>query len=120
MENSDRFPWWRKDATIVAALVAMAVMAFTVTFIFTRSYQKKQVALGERWFHRGETSLEHGRPADAITSLRTAMLYQPDGRDYRLRLAQALAANGDSDQAIAYFSNLWESQPGNGLLNLEL
>ena len=48
------------------------------------------------------------------SSLRTAMLYQPDGRDYRLRLAQALAANGDSDQAIAYFSNLWESQPSCG------
>jgi tetratricopeptide (TPR) repeat protein len=120
MHDSDSFPWWRKDATIIAVLVALAVGAFTVSLFFTRSFRRKQQVLADRWFHRGETSLQQGRPRDAIASLRTAMLYDPDGHEYRLRLAQALAANGDTDQSIAYFLSLWESQPGNGLLNLEL
>ena len=120
MNDTDTFPWWRKDASIVAALVALAAVSFVITFFFTRSYQKRQLALAERWFQRGDISLKHGKPGDAITDFRTSMLYQPDGTQVRLRLAQALAANNDTSQAIAYFLNLWEGQPGHGLYNLEL
>jgi len=49
-----------------------------------------------------------------------ALLFSPDNPEYRLRLAQALAADNDIPQAIAYFLNLWEQQPGNGPINLEL
>jgi tetratricopeptide (TPR) repeat protein len=120
MNDTDTFPWWRKDASIVAALVAMAAISFVVTLIFTRSYQRREQALAERWFQRGEAHLTQGRPREAIIDLRTAMLYEPDGPQFRLRLAQALAANNDTPQAIAYFQNLWEGQPGKGLYNLEL
>jgi tetratricopeptide (TPR) repeat protein len=120
MNDTDTFPWWRKDASILAALLAMAAISFLITFIFTRSYQRREQALAERWFQRGEASLRRGKPQEAIIDLRTAMLYEPDGPQFRLRLAQALAANNDTPQAIAYFLNLWEGQPGKGLYNLEL
>ncbi len=120
MNDTDTFPWWRKDASIVAALVTVATISFVVTLIFTRSYQRREQALAERWFQRGEASLRQGKPQEAIIDLRTAMLYEPDGPQFRLRLAQALAANNDTPQAIAYFLNLWEGQPGQGLYNLEL
>src|SRR5690242_14106777 len=102
MNDTDIFPWWRKDASILAALLALAAVSFVITFFFTRSYQKRQQALAERWFQRGETSLKQGKPQEAIIDLRTAMLYQPDGPQFRLRLAQALAAHNETPQAIAY------------------
>lgn len=118
--DTQNFPWWRNDASVIAALVALAVVAFTVTLFFTHSFQSRQQMLAQRWFLRGENNLKNNDPRSAIVDLRTAMLYEPDGPTYRLRLAQALAANGDINQAIAYFLNLWEEQPGQGLYNLEL
>lgn len=120
MNDTDIFPWWRKDASIVIALAALAAISFLITFVFTRSYHRREQALAQRWFQRGELNLRQGKPQEAIVDLRTAMLYEPDGPQFRLRLAQALAASNQTPQAIAYFLNLWEGQPGNGLYNLEL
>jgi tetratricopeptide (TPR) repeat protein len=48
------------------------------------------------------------------------LVYSHNDSAYRLRLAQALAADGQRSQAIAYFLNLLEEQPGNGFYNLQL
>ena len=121
MDYTQRFPWWRRDASLIAVLVAMAAVAFTGTYFFTKSYQRRQDSLAREWFRRGETSLTNGHPKEAVEELRTALRYS-DTPKYRLKLAQALATDGNdqTDQAIAYFLNLWEEQPGNGLYNLEL
>src|SRR4051794_23762265 len=114
-DDTQKFPWWRNDASVIAALVALAAIALSLTFLYTHSFQKREQMLAQRWFERGQQSLNQGNPQTAIVAFRTAMLYQPDGPNYQVRLAQALAANGNADQAIAYFLNLWEGQPGNGL-----
>ena len=38
----------------------------------------------------------------------------------QLALAQALAASGHVNEAENYFLNLWQSRPGDGLINLQL
>jgi len=113
-------PWWRNDAVIFAALVAVAAIAFAATYGITRSYQRRQDALARRWYQRGQADLDTGNAKAAVGDFRTALLFAPDRQEYRLRLAQALAADNDIPQAIAYFLNLWEQQPGSGPINLEL
>ena len=61
-----------------------------------------------------------GRLDDAISALRTALAYLPDNFEYRLKLAEALAAAGHTRQAQAYLRALWDEEPGNGTVNLEL
>jgi len=113
-------PWWRNDAVIFAALVAIAIVAFATTYGITRSYQRRQDALSRRWFQRGQDDLASGKAKSAVGDFRTALLFAPDNPQYRLRLAQALSADNEIPQAIAYFLNLWEQQPGSGPINLEL
>ena len=121
MNEHPGFPWWRRDATLIAILTALAIFALAIAFLYSRSYKVRQQALAEKWFHRGDTSLSSGQPAEAVRDFRTALGYSPDNPEYLLRLAQALAAEpAQSDQAIAYFLNLWEQKPGDGLYNLEL
>lgn len=113
-------PWWHNDAVTFAALVAIAVVAFATTYGITRSYQRRQDALSRRWFLRGQEDLASGNAKSAVGDFRTALLFAPDNPNYRLRLAQALAADNQVPQAIAYFLLLWEQQPGSGPINLEL
>lgn len=113
-------PWWRNDAVIFAALVLIAAFAFATTYAISASYGRREDSLARHWYGLGESHLNNRQPAAAIADFRTALLYSRDNPQYRLRLAQALAANNDVPQAIAYFLNLWDEQPGSGLLNLEL
>jgi Flp pilus assembly protein TadD len=113
-------PWWRNDAVITATLIVIAALGFVVTHFINKSYQRREDALARRWYQRGEADLSSGRPNDAAAAFRTAIIYSRDNPQYRLRLAEALAADNDIPQAIAYFTTLWEQQPGSGPLNLEL
>lgn len=105
---------------IFAALVAIAVIAFGATYAVSASYMRREDSLARRWYQLGEANLAGGKPKAAVADFRTALLYSRDNPQYRLRLAQALAADNDIPQAIAYFLNLWDGQPGSGLFNLEL
>src|SRR4051794_11930212 len=115
MSEAVPFPWWRRDSMVFAALLLLSAVGFAVTLSVSNSYKHREDALARRWFRLGQTDLDAGRTQAAVNDLRTALLYARDNPQYRLRLAQALAANNQSDQAVAYFLNLWEEQPGNGL-----
>ena len=120
MDGKNSSPWWRKDASIFAALIALGAVAFTATYFISKAYGRKQDSLARHLLQQGDTDLHSGNSARAVAEYRTALLYSHDDPGYRLRLAQALAANGETAQAIAYFLNLLDEQPGNGLYNLEL
>ncbi len=113
-------PWWRNDAVIFAALLVTAAVAFAATYAIAKSYARREDALARRWYQRGDHDLSSGKAKDAVVDFRTALLYSRDNPQYRLRLAEALAADNDTPQAIAYFLNLWEEQPGSGPINLQL
>jgi tetratricopeptide (TPR) repeat protein len=120
MTDSASTPWWRRDGAVLTVLLLMAAVGFAVTFSITNSYKHREDALARRWFQAGQNDLASGKPKNAITEFRTALLYSRDNPTYRLRLAEALAASNQYEQSVAYFLNLWEEQPGNGLFNLEL
>lgn len=103
------------------ALVVIAAVAFcTVTVFANRFYQSTQLRLGQMWFGRGEAALAAGQPKAAIQDFRNALYYSHDDRRYRLRLAEALLAATHIPEAQSYLLTLWQDEPSNSTINLQL
>ena len=59
-------------------------------------------------------------PNVAADDYRTALSYDPENEDYRLRLGQALVAANRLNEARAHLLSLWEDEPASGDVNLTL
>jgi len=88
--------------------------------MLAHSYQAQRAALGNRWFTRGVVDLNAGRFDAAATEFRAALLYSRDDYSYQLNLAEALVGLKHTGEASAYLLNLWDREPENGLVNVEL
>ena len=109
-----------RDALTFFSLVLVTVVLFLVTLFLFRSFAAHREELAKRWSARGAASLASGHPDQAIFALRTALSYGPGERSYELLLAQALGAAGHTEESYNYFLSLWETQPGDGFINLSL
>jgi tetratricopeptide (TPR) repeat protein len=108
------------DGLAFLILTAATAILFAITLFLFKSFSAHRADLAHEAGEDGRIALDQGRPRDAITALRTALSYAPNERDYELMLAQALGEDGHTEEATNYFLNLWESQPGDGFLNLQL
>jgi len=109
-----------RDALTFLSLVAITAVLFAVTLFLFRSFASHREELAQRWAARGQAAISSGRPDQAIVALRTALSYAPGERSYELLLAQALGDAGYTEQSYNYFLGLWDTQPGNGFINLRL
>jgi tetratricopeptide (TPR) repeat protein len=109
-----------RDSLTLLSLLLITVVLFLVTFFLFRSFVSHRQELAVRWSARGQASINSGHPAQAIVALRTALSYAPGQRSYELLLAQALGDAGHTEESYNYFLGLWETQPGDGLINLSL
>jgi tetratricopeptide (TPR) repeat protein len=96
------------------------VICFLAVTGLSRAYQVQREALGSRWFSRGVADLKAQHFDSAITEFRSALLYSPDEYSYQLDLAEALIGLKRTAEASTYLVNLWEREPEDGLVNLEL
>lgn len=103
---------------LTLTLVTLAMSG--VTTLLFRSFEAHREELAVRWAERGQQALAAGKSKEAVTALRTSLGFRPDVRENQLALARALAASGRVDEAENYFLNLWQAQPGDGGINLEL
>ena len=110
----------RQRPVILAALTVLAVVFFLAVTGLSRTHQAQRQTIGARWFNRGIADLNAQRYDAAVTDLRAALLYAPDEYSYQLKLAEALIRQGHTGQALAYLTNLWDREPENGIVNLEL
>lgn len=110
----------RQQPVMLAIMFVLAIIFFLFVTGLSRAYYAQRQALGTRWFNRGVTDLEANNFSAAVTEFRTALLYSRDDYDYQLNLAQALMGLKHTGEASAYLLNLWEREPDNGLVNLEL
>jgi tetratricopeptide (TPR) repeat protein len=102
-------------------LVLILAAAFGAATVFAnRFYQAKQKQLGQMWFGRGQAALAADQPQPAIQAFRNALYYSHDDPAYRLRLAQALVAANRISEAQSYLLTLWQDEPSNSTVNLEL
>ena len=112
--------WFAPREKILVLSLLLLVVFFIFTGFAVRLYHAKQGTLATEWFRRGESAVRAGQAESAIEDLRTALVYSRDNPQYRLRLAQALIAANRLNEAQAHLFNLWEKEPGNGTINLEL
>lgn len=110
----------RQRPVILATLPLLAVLFFLTVTGLSRAHQAQREGIGERWFGRGISDLKAKRYDPAVTDFRAALLYSPDEYSYQLKLTEALIGEGQTGQALAYLKNLWEREPENGIVNLEL
>jgi tetratricopeptide (TPR) repeat protein len=109
-----------RDSFAFLSLVLITVVLFLITFFLFRSFASHRLELGQRWSARGQAAINSGHPDQAIIALRTALSYVPGQRSYELLLAQALGDAGHPEESNNYFLGLWETEPGNGFINLRL
>lgn len=93
---------------------------FTITGVVVRLFHEKQARIAEDWRAAGEVNLAAKRSKEAIEDFRSALLYSPDSSLLQLELAQALAEQGQIDEAENYLLNLRTRDPENSPVNLEL
>jgi tetratricopeptide (TPR) repeat protein len=110
----------RQPPVMLALLAVLGVMFFLAVAGLSRVYHAQREALGNRWFSRGVRDLNAQHFDLAVTKFRAALLYSPDNYDYQLNLAEALIGLKRTDEAYSYLVNLWDEQPEDGLVNLEL
>ncbi len=108
-----------RDTVSLLTLFLITAILFILTFLLHRSFTDHEALLGSRWKNRGEKALHAGNPQAAIESLRSALAYVPS-RDTEIDLATALAEDGRTQEAFAYFNTLRQASPGDGMINLEL
>ena len=119
--------WLHSRETILLLSVVGLVIAFAITGFAARLYHGRRAELARSWFDRGNAEVKAGRAAQGVSDLRTALVYaqhelppeqQQEYPDFKL--AEALSATGNDDEAKAYLLDLWERAPGDSRVNLEL
>ena len=105
---------------VLAVLSAVTIVLFVAVTALTNLYHAQQESLGNQWSTRGAEDLKNGHFELAVADFRTALRYSRDKYDYQLNLAGALIGLKRTPEANAYLVNLWEQEPENGLVNLEL
>jgi len=109
-----------RDSLTFLSLLLVTVVLFLITLFLFRSFASHRQDLAQRWSARGQAAVNAGHPDQAIVALRTALSYAPEQRSYELLLAQALGDAGHTEESFNYFLGLWETQPGDGFINLSL
>jgi Tfp pilus assembly protein PilF len=123
--ETDSFEIWKRrlivrDSIAFLSLLFVTAVLFAVTLFLFRSFSAHRTVLAQYWSDLGAQDLRAGQPADAIAALRTALYYQPGTTRYEQMLAQALGEAGHTEESYQYFMGLWDAQPGNGEVNLQL
>ncbi len=76
--------------------------------------------MAKEWSQRGHQLLHASQPAGAVEAFQTSLRYEPGAQDVHYAMVDSLLAAGRSEQARSYLLSLWEREPANGLLNLDL
>ncbi|HMD32818.1 MAG TPA: tetratricopeptide repeat protein [Candidatus Acidoferrales bacterium] len=108
----------RQAATLFSLLLLGALFIFTG--FATQAFHRHEKELADEWVRNAQADLAAGDPNQALDALRNALVYSKDNREYQLRLAQTLVAANRDDEARPYLLSLWEHEPGNADVNLEL
>ncbi len=113
-------PYLRREPVTLALLSGLAIILFAAVSGISHLYNQEQESLADRWSARGTEDLGAARYGAAVIDFRTALLYARDNYSYQLNLAEALVGEKRANEAYAYLINLWDEEPENGLVNLEL
>ncbi|HZP22589.1 MAG TPA: tetratricopeptide repeat protein [Terriglobales bacterium] len=110
-----------RSTKITLAIALLLVLAGVIlTQWFVSLHRQTELGLARRWFARGEQAMQAQLYKFAAEAYRTALNYDRENDEYRLRLAQALVADNRLAEAHAHLITLWAEEPANGEVNLTL
>jgi tetratricopeptide (TPR) repeat protein len=110
-----------RSAKVVLAITLFGIiLGFALTQYFVNVHRATESSLAVRWFTRGNQAMQARLPAAAAEDYRTALSYDPENGEDRLRLAQALLADNRLNEAQSHLFSLWEDEPADGEVNLTL
>src|SRR5271165_1254603 len=109
-----------RDVVSLSSLFAITVALAVLTWFLFNSFARHRLELAHRWLARGQAAMVSGHPEQAVEAFRSALEYDPAQRETEINLAMALAAADRTLEATSYFNTLLETEPGNGIINLEL
>lgn len=110
----------RHESVTLALLTGLAIALFVAVTGLSRLYHSQLDSLAVRWQARGTADLQAQRFESAVNDFRASLLYSRDSSSAQLSLAEALLGLGKTDEAYAYLINLWDREPENGNVNLNL
>jgi tetratricopeptide (TPR) repeat protein len=113
-------PYLSRKPVTLALLTGVAVVFFLAVSALTRLYEAQRQDLADDLAKQGVADLQTQRYRSAVDDFRTALVYKRGNDAYQLSLAQALFGLRRYDEAHAYLVNLWEREPDNGQVSLEL
>lgn len=112
---------WSRSRTVFLSLAALLLVPlFTTTGVIVRLFHEKQSSIAAAWEDAGNTNLQTGHADAAIENFRNSLLYAPDDSGVQLELAEALAAQGQVDEAENYLFTLRTADPENSMIDLQL
>ncbi|HKV49356.1 MAG TPA: tetratricopeptide repeat protein [Candidatus Acidoferrales bacterium] len=112
---------WSRSRTVFLSLSALLLIPlFTTTGVIVRLFHEKQASIAASWERAGNTNLQTGNPEVAIENFRNSLLYAPEDSGVQLELAEALAAQGQTDEAENYLFTLRTADPENSMIDLQL
>jgi tetratricopeptide (TPR) repeat protein len=114
------FLWSASRNELLLLSTLALIILFSVTTFLVKTYRDKERELAQKWYVSGERELSAGHAEAALADFRSALVYSRNDPLIELQLARALYAAGHLHEARAYWLGLWESEPGNGTVNLEL
>ncbi len=104
----------------LAIMLFLIFAGFALTQYVVQRHRATEASLAKRWFNRGNEAMQANLPSVAAEDYRTALTYDRENDEYRLRLAQALLAANRLNEARSHLESLWEEEPANGEVNLAL
>ena len=108
-------------STLRVAVVGLVLLClWGAASWLARTAHHQRLQRGARAAATGIADLESGRVAQAVASLREAVVLEPDHADYRLALARALVAQDRDREAEPYLLDVLRRDPVRGEANLVL
>jgi tetratricopeptide (TPR) repeat protein len=105
---------------IFLAILLCIFAGIALTRWYVSYLRNVETFLSQRWFTRGEQAMKANAPQLAIEDFRNALAYDGSNAEYRMRLAEALMAEGRLAEARAYLRTLWTIEPADAEVNLDL
>ena len=116
----DSVPSGRREALILFTLLAITLSALVGVSALVRRFNSWQDTLARRMNQRGEFALRAGEAGVAINFFRSSLSFKREYPAALLNLAESLIAENRVDEAESYLHTLWDRQPQDGTINLEL
>ena len=117
-ENS--VPSGRREALILFTLLAISISALAAVSALVSRFEAWQNRLAQHMKQQGELAFAAGQSGLAITFFRSALTFSRNDPVALLKLAECLRAENRLDESEAYLHTLWDREPQDATVNLEL